>query len=362
VISYRRQEKDPSQPKYHVPRKRGDRENKAPKKVLDRAIAFAAFHNIHLIWIDQECIDQDDRTDKECGIQSMDLIYEQASHAVALLTTPIKKQAHLDALLKAIHNESFHNTEEALNAIEVLEFLMNDDWHSRAWCFQEAAAAGPEMTLLIPHDPDLVEPSNANSSMRISGEIEITLEELSHAACCIAGWTHPQADASVTSIVNRKEYARIEAVSDKLLHAGPISFHEDPGHRYACNAAQALVLLAHRDHSRVPDALAIIANLCNYAVRRDTAGLDELEKCTSRVRSLAVCAYAMAIANGDLSLLFGAKLKREKEGKLEKPFFSWIPDLDTTLDDLPIVEEFGGQYFLRKPQFNDEGLSLIGDL
>ena len=76
VISYRRQEKDPSQPKYHVSRKRGDRENNAPKKVLDRAIAFAAFHNIHLIWIDQECIGQDDRTDKECGIQSMDLIYE----------------------------------------------------------------------------------------------------------------------------------------------------------------------------------------------------------------------------------------------------------------------------------------------
>jgi len=70
----------------------------------------------------------------------------------------------------------------------------------------------------------------------------------------------------------------------------------------------------------------------------------------------------MAIANGDLSLLFGAKLKREKEGKLEKPFFSWIPDLDTTLDDLLTVEEFGGQYFLRKLQFNDEGLSLIGDL
>jgi hypothetical protein len=121
--------------------------------------------------------------------------------------------------------------EEALNAIEVLEFLMIDDWHSRAWCFQEAAAAGPEMTLLIPHDPDLVEPSKANGSMRIFGEIEITLEELSHAACCIAGWAHPQADASVTSIVNRKEYARIEAVSDKPLHAGPISFHEDPDHR-----------------------------------------------------------------------------------------------------------------------------------
>jgi hypothetical protein len=67
-------------------------QNKAPKKVLDRAIAFAEFHNIHLIWIDQECIDQDDRTVKECGIQSMDLVYEQASHAVALLTTPIKSR------------------------------------------------------------------------------------------------------------------------------------------------------------------------------------------------------------------------------------------------------------------------------
>lgn len=362
AISYRWQKGNPSEPKYQVFTQRGCRESKAPKDVLDRAIAFAAFHNIHLIWIDQECIDQDDRGDKECGIQSMDLVYEQATHAVALLNTCIVKQTHLTALFKAIENETFNEADELFSAIEVLELLMNDDWHSRAWCFQEAAAAGPDMTLLIRHDLSLVVPSNAGASMRITGEIEITLDELSHAACCIAAWTHPMADPFVVRTLDTADHKQIETVSDKLLHAGPISFHENPDQRYACNAAQAMNLLVHRKHSRVPDALAIIANLCNYSIRLNTMALETVEKTANQSFSLAVCAYTLAIANGDLSLLFGAKLKLEREGKTSEAVFSWIPDLDTTLHGLPFCEEFGGQYFLKNQKINDDGLALSGTL
>jgi hypothetical protein len=40
----------------------------APNEVLDRAIHFATYHNTCFIWIDQVCINQDNRTNKELGI------------------------------------------------------------------------------------------------------------------------------------------------------------------------------------------------------------------------------------------------------------------------------------------------------
>ena len=45
------------------------------------------------------------------------------------------------------------------------------------------------------------------------------------------------------------------------------------------------------------DKLAILANLCDYTLRLDTVELEKSQK------PLSVCIFALAIANGDLSLL-----------------------------------------------------------
>ncbi|KAF1988578.1 hypothetical protein K402DRAFT_26753 [Aulographum hederae CBS 113979] len=53
----------------------GTRHNKAPTRILDAAVAYAAERSFKLIWIDQECIDQNSDTDKQRHISVMDEIY-----------------------------------------------------------------------------------------------------------------------------------------------------------------------------------------------------------------------------------------------------------------------------------------------
>lgn len=57
------------------------------------------------------------------------------------------------------------------------------------------------------------------------------------------------------------------------------------------------LFLKHRDNDRVADKLAILANLCDYTLRLDTVELEKSQK------PLSVCIFALAIANGDVSLL-----------------------------------------------------------
>ncbi|KAJ4191745.1 hypothetical protein NW767_010893 [Fusarium falciforme] len=67
--------------------------------------------------------------------------------------------------------------------------------------------------------------------------------------------------------------------------------------RRTCNAAVALTFLKLRGLLRVPDKLAILANMCGYHVRFNTI---ELEKTQD---SLGACVIALSVINNDFSLL-----------------------------------------------------------
>lgn len=69
--------------------------------VLDGVIKYAVCHGIHLIWIDQECINQDDFREKETALLSMDLVYRSSNYPLGLLlSVPIKSLENLLALLR----------------------------------------------------------------------------------------------------------------------------------------------------------------------------------------------------------------------------------------------------------------------
>ncbi|KAI9859243.1 MAG: hypothetical protein M1813_007017 [Trichoglossum hirsutum] len=142
AISYRWPGRDVKlEEAYAVRTSNGDRKNRAPKTILDRAIRFAMEVGLKLIWIDQECIEQDDRLDKELGIQSMDQVFQNALIAIAVLNCKITKQEHLDALFDLVEGREDMSRVEVVHALEVLELIFADDWHSRAWCFQEISVS-----------------------------------------------------------------------------------------------------------------------------------------------------------------------------------------------------------------------------
>lgn len=119
--------------------------------------------HIDMSWIDQACIDQANPGKKPEAISSMDLVYQNATQSVGLLSTPIctcTGARLLTSLLKG--NLSFEDrlgdfhfyhkvrTKRISEMIHNLETLVGDCWWSKAWIYQEEYISGSQMDLLIP--------------------------------------------------------------------------------------------------------------------------------------------------------------------------------------------------------------------
>ena len=274
---------------YYIFDGKNTRLNKAPHEILARAISFALTAiGHHLIWIDQECIDQDDRNDKEFGIQSMDQVYHRASLSLGLLNTIIETQLEMDALVTLYERRSFGTKEEMLAGVALMHRLSQDRWYNRSWIFQESSLS-LNLILLIRHAPSVRNPLGQG----ILGEVKISFTELHRCATTISKILHNPTRRPLLDELRQIEEIEWWAAS---------SFPEikTPGFstkRFACSAAETLHHLEFRKNSRTADRLAIIANLCHYHTRLDTTILNAKET------SFSICLLALSVLNGDTSLL-----------------------------------------------------------
>ena len=322
---------------YTIETAQGPRANKAPSAILDRAIAYAAEYGLGLIWIDQECIDQDDRDDKENGIQSMDLVYERATHPVGLLKHHIDSQAHLD-VMELLAQGAPCRLEHFDAMVEVLEILRDDRWFSRTWCLQEATSAGGDMDLLLPCDRHLLKIQDTalgNSEDAIEFTIFALQTSTAWALGCLEDNIHE---------MDEEMAARWRKVAEHLDELYPAS---SPPGRVPCNAAQALFHMAGRRNSRIADRVAILSNMCNYKVKLDTRQLE------SDLYSLSVCCLTLSLLNGDFSYIHTGKLMSGDTWE-DSDAFSWCPSPSSSLASIKYVEEFQENYI-----FRDGGYRII---
>lgn len=286
---------------FKVRRTQGERDSKARLSVLSRAIKYSNIHKLRYIWIDQECIEQDNLEDKEAGIQSMDLVYQQSAYPVGIIDCYFDKQSHIDMLELIMEGENFA-LDQMGDLIDMLELLKNDPWFTRAWVLQECVAAGWHMPILIQHDPNLEKPSLFGG---LEGELMISFFKLH----CALGWVtnrldHLSNEREQHSDLIRKLRDVVRALDDVYpppLYGPDCSKLKDPASRQVCNAAEALYYLQNRYNSRIPDRLTIFSNLCNYAVRINTTLMEE------RGYSFSTCALILSILNGDTSLILNRK-------------------------------------------------------
>ncbi|RDW71004.1 hypothetical protein BP6252_07567 [Coleophoma cylindrospora] len=339
---------DPSVELYDVIEEDGStRKVRAPKDVIDRAVDFAAQNGYRMIWIDQECINQDDGPEKELGIQSMDIVYQRAHMSIGLFRTTFAEQRHLDALLlffEMLVGTSFQKRgPHPLRACrtlrldvlaEALKMILEDRWNSRGWILQEAFSASGRMTILFP----------ASKGTSVKGwslvchdlsltELAIQLDVL---RSCLA--------KSREMIIARKfkldvpdwdktmESLRWFHPAEQLSHSFDFWINGDKTKR-SCNAAVALSFLRTRDNDRIADRLAIVANLCDYSLRLNTIKLHETE------HSLSLCIYVLALLNGDFSLLPPETYNIPRNIKIDQlqssQEFSWI---NTSLKPLQYID------------------------
>lgn len=136
---------------------RGERRCRARRQILRRAVRYAACHRVGLIWIDQDSNNQDDREDKEAGIQCMDLVYKKSQSPVGLLNFRVTRQEDVDILELLLSDEVQHgigqSTLEQLNDItDFFEKLAADRCFTRSLILQETVCAGGEPSLSKSHN------------------------------------------------------------------------------------------------------------------------------------------------------------------------------------------------------------------
>jgi len=160
------------------------RKARARSEVLIRSFMFASSKGIRKVWIDQECIEQDDRMDKELGIQSMDLVYRSARFTVVLLGQHIQSIQDAATILVLSHPSGFYDMSDhptansrdlqfqsryghvgsplhpdlrlsddefrrLIGAFSAVGKVLGDKWFTRAWTTQEHIVSGQGCILFM---------------------------------------------------------------------------------------------------------------------------------------------------------------------------------------------------------------------
>ena len=243
----------------------------------------------------------------------MDYVYVNAQMSIGLFRATLE-QRHLDALLlffevdigSHMRRRGPHPLKKCRylhidTLAEALSLVAMDRWNTRAWIFQEAFASAGKMILLFPRANEVaVKGGNLICQDLSFTEIAIGLDILQKCMKQSAGFFTPKPGNSLP--VKLPEWAETLKRLD-WFQPEPQGYHfgdfwiNGSKTRRTCTAAVAWSFLKHRENDRVADKLAIFANLCDYSLRLDTV---ELEKSQN---VLSVCVLALAIANGDFSLL-----------------------------------------------------------
>ncbi|KAK3935990.1 hypothetical protein QBC46DRAFT_297042 [Diplogelasinospora grovesii] len=258
--------------------------SKVRDAVLRRVLAWSAHVKCPNIWIDQECIDQENSDAQEKAIQSMDLVYSRSKHPVALLSARLDTQERL-TLLKAL----FQLQGDGLNAdaiLNLLSLITSDPWWNRAWTFQEDYKASIKMAILIHHNPSLEQHKLDLKLGSLPGELCLNSADFRHETTrfCLA-YQNRFGENEVCK--------RIIKVSGKykvlLAEPGPLGL--------GISRSMSPTIfddIGSRGIAKESDRLAIAANCCGYQTRLDTESL------RTTGRSLSLSMLALYLLNGEI--------------------------------------------------------------
>jgi hypothetical protein len=137
---------------------------RCPHQVLERAVLFALTQNFSHIWVNQECIDQNDATDVQNHLQCMHKIFNRAKNVIGLLNFEVADWTQMLAL-ENINTVKHHLIQEPtissvippmFTNVKLMKYLMRllksihlDRWFTRTWVFQERYSSLDALVLLL---------------------------------------------------------------------------------------------------------------------------------------------------------------------------------------------------------------------
>ncbi|KAI9878138.1 MAG: hypothetical protein M1830_001784 [Pleopsidium flavum] len=357
--------------------KQGVREARSPSHILERAIKYAADHDVGLIWIDQDCIQQDNAQEKEEQIQSMHMVYRMSNWPLALLGTRITHQAYVNALIAFMDKREVDSSLTG-NVIDLMDLIGRDLYFTRAWTLQEAMSAESKIVISIPCDSRLEQTNSLGST---AGEIQLEVDDLLRKAVDWANARYAQAPEELEDAPRAKMKYAMHHLVDTCFTQGGTGNLGSANNRWIMNAAEATSYLDLRKNTRVSDRIAILGNMCGYRVRLSTVAVEP------DAYSFSTCALALALLNGDTSLLNGyreaalglegdqnsvlnpAKLceiasSADQHAEPQPHGFSWCPPRTGRLAHLPYTSDRPRDtlFRLRTVAFESHGLLTDGFL
>ena len=325
--------------------------------VWNRVVSYAKHHNVDMIWIDRECVPQEECCEKDTAVQSMDLVYSFSQYSLGLLRSPIDTQKDLELLLKLLRGDlacisnqlqcpilKKINIKIAKEVIKLLDHITSDEWWSRAWIFQEDYRSSTRMCLLIPHSLYLRKMHARKDFGNIPGELQINSANFRRAATvfCLAYCQDPTSDRENCEVCMRI-----------LTRAGKynilLKFQND-GRDHRINKPMAPTIFADigsRGITRSSDILAIAANCCDYSVRLNTHTL------LSTKHSLSLCILVLYLLNGEVID------NSESDGQLlSSTIFEYLNQRTLDRHEPPVLDQ--ELTFLKHSRFTNVWLSPNG--
>ena len=329
--------------------------------VLTRAIAYAARYDVDLIWIDKECINQDDAHEKEIAMQSMDLVYSFSNFPLGLHSTQIELAKQLDLLIRLLrrkfvkisHRRQYRtlapriDVETASRVVELLQHITSDPWWDRAWIYQEEYRSSVKMRLLIPHAPSLRKEHAEKELGDMPNELQIVSARFHSVTTefCLAYLS--EAEKQRLDDANKCRTILTKAGKYNILHR--YSQKDADGKIRKAMSPTIFTDIGHRKITVPSDVLAIAANCCDYSVRLSTKSLNTTDY------SLSLCILALYLLNGEI-----IQNGRGDNKSLSSNVFQYLDE--NSLDDFEPPVSKKELTFMKSCRFVDVELSPHGIL
>jgi hypothetical protein len=315
--------------------------------VWERVLNYAHQRKCDVVWIDRECVDQENPKEKEIAIQNMHLVYSLSRHPIALLTHVIETTEEVDLLASLLTGDI--RAEEKPTLLDLLNVITSDLWWQRAWTFQEDYKASTRMNLLIPHTFNVE--SHKQSILDLSngqllfGKVpqEICIKSTDFRGCatefCLRYMQEqPEAEATCNKIIRTAGKYNVLLRQEALSTSYPmISRSMTPN------------ILADIDRRGIfmqSDRLAIAANCCDYTIRLDTHSLNK-DNC-----SLSLSILALYLLNGEMI----ENHPRHRRGTLNDTVYAYLAK--QSIDSFrPPVKELT---FIKSCRFVDPEITPLG--
>ncbi|KAI9764591.1 MAG: hypothetical protein M1840_008320 [Geoglossum simile] len=338
-----------------------------PDLVFNRAISFAQANDISFLWIDKECIYQEDKKDKDKWVQVMDQIYRGSKISLGLLSVEIQSQLHLDSLSDLLRDRLYHTREKPTfrswvgNEVisrteEVLRLVLSDERWERTWIFQEDHCASTGMRLLIRHDRSLSKDRNLFGD--IHGELDIACHEFRKAvtrfalACRAGGREFP---SDMLAKVRQYNIWNGTGVGPRI-GGSQGSTYNDELPRLPTSSLSILRDIKERKNKNVEDRLVIFANCCRYLTRLGAEYLIE-----SRY-GLSTCILCLYLLNGEVFSLENWK-SRDSQDLLNHSVYDLLERISFKFDppkDRFRTSHIDNYFRFSQVEFTREGVQTVG--